>query len=198
MQAGSFENAGVIDAGSGSRVSFDAALTSVAGSTLTGDGTIAANGLILAAGLVSPGAGLDETADLTLDNNVDFADTTLFDVQIGGPFDGQDFDEFVVTMNLLLDGVLSVNLTNGFTPDAADTFEVAEALAITGAFDNVANGGTLLTDDGLGSFVVNYGSGSAFDPDLVVLSNFTEIPEPTTFALLAPAAGLLLRRRRTA
>jgi hypothetical protein len=39
-------------------------------------------------------------------------------------------------------------------------------------FANVANGQRLTTSDGLGSFIVNYGPGSAFDSGQLVLSNF--------------------------
>jgi hypothetical protein len=41
-----------------------------------------------------------------------------------------------------------------------------------GSFSNVASGQRLATIDGLGSFLVHYGTGSPFDPSQVVLSSF--------------------------
>lgn len=56
-----------------------------------------------------------------------------------------------------------------------------------------------MTTDGLATFTVNYGAGSLFAVNSVVLSNFTPIPEPSTYALLALGAAAVLwqvRRRR--
>jgi hypothetical protein len=52
------------------------------------------------------------------------------------------------------------------------------------------------------SFVVNYGSGSVFDPNSVVYSDFlfTPVPEPSTWALFITGLGLVgwqSRRRHT-
>jgi hypothetical protein len=46
------------------------------------------------------------------------------------------------------------------------------------------------TADGLGTFKVNYGSGSAFAAKQVVLSNFVAVPEPSTWALLITGLGV--------
>ena len=67
--------------------------------------------------------------------------------------------------------------------------------ALLGAFDNVANGGRLNTADGFGSFQVNYGSGSLFGAQSVVVTAF--VPEPSA-ALLLTASLAVLGLRRTA
>lgn len=41
--------------------------------------------------------------------------------------------------------------------------------------------------DGVGSFQVNYGTGSAFAANSLVLSNFVAVPEPSTWALMVGA-----------
>ena len=65
---------------------------------------------------------------------------------------------------------------NGFLPNAGDMFSILSATGgITGTFDTVANGQRLTTSDGLGSFVVNYGAGSTFNPNQVILSAFQPI-----------------------
>jgi hypothetical protein len=46
------------------------------------------------------------------------------------------------------------------------------ATSLSGQFDNAVNGQRLTTVDGLGSFIVNYGAGSAFNPDQIVLSDY--------------------------
>jgi hypothetical protein len=89
------------------------------------------------------------------------------------------YDAIDSTKSVTIGGELQVTLStqtaNGlrFTPGPADTYLLLKAQApITGAFANVANGQRLNTRDGGGSFVVNYGATSAFDPAGVVLSAF--------------------------
>lgn len=65
------------------------------------------------------------------------------------------------------------------------TFTVIRASSLTGRFANVANGGRLDTADGLGSFQVNYGPESAFEPDAVVLSAFAPNQEAPVITLAA-------------
>ena len=69
--------------------------------------------------------------------------------------------------NLVLE---NLNLSN--LPDASTTYTILNATSLSGSFMNVANGARINTLDGSGSFVVNYGAGSAFNPNRVVLSNF--------------------------
>jgi hypothetical protein len=58
-------------------------------------------------------------------------------------------------------------------------------------FDNVANGARLTTADGLASFQVNYGAGSPYGANNLVLSDPHAVPEPATLMLLAGAAAVL-------
>ena len=67
---------------------------------------------------------------------------------------------------------MSLGLINGANPLPSQTFIILDANTLVGAFDNIDNGLRLTTSDGLGSFLVNYGIGSAFDPTQIVLSNF--------------------------
>jgi hypothetical protein len=72
-----------------------------------------------------------------------------------------------------LGGDLELVLLNGFVPNPSDTILIFSAgFSIFNSFANVANGQRLTTTDGLGSFIVNYGAGSAFDPRQIVLSSF--------------------------
>jgi hypothetical protein len=64
----------------------------------------------------------------------------------------------------------------------------------------VANGARLFTTDHLSSFQVNYGPGSGLGINSVVLSNFSAVPEPSTWALMivggVVAVGTAWQRRR--
>jgi PEP-CTERM motif len=67
-----------------------------------------------------------------------------------------------------------------------------------GAFANVANGARLNVTNLPGSFPVNYGAGSPFGAQNVVLSAFA-IPEPSSALSLVVGLGALgIRRRRSA
>ena len=134
---------------------------------------------------------------LTTSNTFQPSGTLAF--TLSGPTAGADFGILNVTNTLLFDGLLAVTFADGYEASvtAVDTFTLANAGALSGSFINVVNGGTLLTSDGLGLFTVNYGIGSAFAANSLVLSNFTPVPEPSTVALLAlGSAAILLYRRR--
>lgn len=93
-------------------------------------------------------------------------------------------------------------MINGVTTFlSSDTFTVVSSDALTGVFGNVLNGARLVTTDGLGSFAVNYGSGSIFNPDDIVLSDLqveaNPAPEPVTWFLFAIGiVGLLWSGQR--
>jgi T5SS/PEP-CTERM-associated repeat protein len=99
-------------------------------------------------------------------------------VEIGGTAASTQYDRVTVHGNAVLGGNLQLSMLDSFVPSSADRFFIFEAnnflgpTSVTGAFANVANGQRLTTSDGLGSFLIHYGAGSAFDPDQVVLSNF--------------------------
>jgi hypothetical protein len=122
-------------------------------------------------GVLAPGHSVGST---TINGNYhQTSDEAVLEIEIGGPLAGSQFDFVNVTGGAQLDGELHLTLTGGFTPTSANTFTILHAaLGFIFSFDNVANGQRLTTTDGLGSFLVNYGIGSPFDDNQVVLSNF--------------------------
>ncbi len=205
-----FTNAGTITVTAGT-LAFDAGLANTNGSlvlanastltsttainlgtgNLTGNGTVAAP-TVTAGGLVSPGPSsglLTITGNLTLLGTA----TTLF--EIGGTTAGTQYDRINVSGTAALAGTLTLTFINGFAATVlpSDTFTLVSAAALTGTFANVTtNGLRLTTTDGLGSFQVNF-TGTA-----LTLSNFTPVPEPSTWALLLLGLGalMILARRR--
>lgn len=127
------------------------------------------------------------------------ANATLeFDLNSASPVSAM-----TIASTAAVNGVLKIDLLDApleIPLSPSDSFTLLTAgSAITGSFSNVANGQRLDTIDGDGSFVVNYGAGSAFGANQLVLSNFgpASAPEPAGFALIgAVAGGILLRRRR--
>lgn len=116
----------------------------------------------------------------------DLGGTTSAAAFVGG---AGTFDNITVSGATALNDVLSVNLLAGFTPANSDTFTIlASTGPLTGAFSNVAFGGTLAVAGG--SFTVSQQGNS------VVLSNFTAVPEPATLSAMGLLGILALKRRR--
>ena len=93
-------------------------------------------------------------------------------LDIGGTNPGGNFDLVSIANDALVDGLLQLTLINGFIPSSSDEFTVLSADSLLGLFNNVTSGQRLETTDGLGSFVVNYGVGSAFDESRIVLNDY--------------------------
>jgi hypothetical protein len=191
---------GALNLANGATVQF-AGPTDLGTMAVTGSGTIFTPSLT-AGGVISPGNGagtLGVTGNLTLLNTA----TLLF--ELGGTTPGTAYDFLNVGGNVAVAGTLAVRFINGFESAIAPggTFTLLTAGGpggLTGAFANAANGQRLVTADGFSSFLVNYGAGSTYAANSLVLSNFVAVPEPSTWALMA-AGGLLvtwqtLRRRR--
>jgi T5SS/PEP-CTERM-associated repeat protein len=104
------------------------------------------------------------------------------EIEIGGAA-AFDTDIVNVTGQAALNGQLQLALINGFEPSAAQVFSVMQAGGLSGAFNNVANGQRLVINGGAGSFIVNYGPGSAF-PNQVRLTDFQ--PTPTGLVAYEP------------
>ena len=99
------------------------------------------------------------------------ADANLL-MEIGGLSAGGSHDVVNIIGDAIIDGDLELSLIDDFRPEPSDTFTLLGAHDLIGVFDNINTGQRLETTDGSGSFVVNYGLGSAFDQDQIVLSDF--------------------------
>ncbi len=126
---------------------------------LGGNGTITAN--VTNLGRIAPGASpgrLDIVGGLVLNSSSELR------LEVGGSAPGSQFDLVTVSAGTALGGTLSVGLTNNFqtTMTNGTSFTVlTSGTPLTGAFANVASGGTLTTIDGHARFTVLYAGSTA-------------------------------------
>lgn len=99
-----------------------------------------------------------------------------FFVELAGLMQGSEYDLLTVSETARLGGRLDVALIEDFLPDVDDVFTVLEAGEIVSSFDNAMSGERIPTAEGLGSFLVHYGSGSPFNENHVVLTDFEFSP----------------------
>ncbi len=147
--------------------------------TLCGNGTI--NGLVVTEGTVAPG---NSPGELTLTSGL--TSTGTIEIELAGLLAGDEFDILSITGgDAELDGVLSVELLDEFSPSFGTTFDV---LTVTGGGSLIDNGLLLGGPDAtLFSMDVNADSG---------VVTLTSIPEPTSVLLLALAGLAMMRRTR--
>ena len=137
---------------------------------LTGTSAFRAGNTLNNSGMIAPGVSLG-----TLEISSNFAQTPggFLTIDIAGTQLGDGLadshDQLNVTGNAALDGLLRVDVADGYTPDPADQFVVLTAGSVTGTFSNGAFG--VVTLPGRTKFDVTY-TGTE-----VILSNFG----PTNF-----------------
>jgi T5SS/PEP-CTERM-associated repeat protein len=123
------------------------------------------------AGILAPG---DSAGDTTILGNYTQQSGGTLEIEIGGVGMGSQYDFVNVNGNALLDGQLDLKLINHFMPGPSQTYTIFNAGSLQGFFDNAGNGQRVTTLDGRGSFLINYGLASPFNPNQIVLSAFRE------------------------
>jgi hypothetical protein len=163
-----------------------------------GTGTI--TGSVINNATISPGT---SAGTLTINGNLSLLSNSKIVMEIGGVIQGAQYDYLPIGGTVGLDGTLELRMLNSFQLqlDPSQTFTLLTSNSLlSGAFDNVANGARLVSADGTASFQVNYGAGSPFGADNLVLSDpIRIIPEPASLMLFAGGAailGLVRFRRR--
>jgi hypothetical protein len=161
-----------------------------------GSGRVEAN--VVAGGTLAPGS---SAGQLTVQGGLTLADTSEVEIELGGRQAGTQHDLISVTGATVLDGELLLTFLADFDDSVTggDVFTILTSTGgLSGVFSNVESGGRLMTADGLGSFAVHFGAGSAFNPNALTLSDYRAgpIPEPGSLAVVICGATLLLGRRR--
>jgi T5SS/PEP-CTERM-associated repeat protein len=167
-----FLGAGELTIGNGGSVQAQDLLVDSNG-RLSGGGTITGN--LRNGGTVIAGAA-GSIGSLQVSGTYEQLTGGFLDIEIGGS--STDHTDLLAVGVAMLDGILRLRLLPGTVP--AVNVALA-ATSLSGQFDNVVNGQRLTTVDGFGSFIVNYGPGSAFNPNQVVLSNFLETAPSVLF-----------------
>ena len=153
-------------------------LVDIQGGSLSGSGTILAD--VTNAGFLSPG---NSPGILTINGALTLQPTSVISFELGGTLQGDLYDSINVLGDLNLNGDIDVLFIDGFqsTISGSDNFILMSATTLAGAFGAVPNGTRFAIDGGY-SFILNYGVGSPFSANQVVLTGFI-IPEPSTYAL---------------
>lgn len=115
--------------------------------TVTVEGTMLQNGILKGIATLIVSNGLDNTGTLAPGNSAGlFAVTGNFTnnasgklaIELGGiAIPGVDYDQLTVTGTATIGGTLNITTTNGFVPQAAQTFTIITANAVTGTFTTV-------------------------------------------------------------
>jgi len=155
------------------------------GARVTGDGAISGPVTMQNGASISPQASTGFAIGSLTIGSLSMNTSSVFEVQFNQalpPTSRRDL--LTVTNNASIIGNLVLeNLNSTVMPPASTTYTVLTAGSLTGAFANAANGTRLDTIDGSGSFVVNYGAGSPFNSNHVVLSDFLTDGQPGDFDL---------------
>lgn len=175
--AGNVANAGNIQISSGS----DAIFTG----TFSGPGSVTGAGTALFDGTLAPGDPVTEH----FAGNVIFKSGNNLIMQIGGTTAGSGYDQLIVNGQVTLGGTLTVQLIDGFTPTAGESFQLIDPPSLTGTF------GTLDF-----ASLANGLQWNTSQLDASGILSVTATPEPASLAVLALGGGLalLLRRRSLA
>lgn len=161
---------------------------------MSGAGTMSSN--VVAPGVISPG---NSPGILTNQGNLTMEHSTMLNMEMAGNSNANQvlYDVVNSSGQLTISGTLVLNLIDGYVPAPIDKLAIITSTTpLDGLFDNVLPDQRLMTADGTGSFLVNYGASSPFGADEVVLNNFQAVPEPTGFALLLMGAAAVLSRPR--
>ena len=145
--------------------------------SLTGNGSIFGN--VTSFGTIAPGpsAGL-----ITFSGDLDLKDSSTLNMELGGTNSGA-YDQVFVGGILRIGGLLNLTLTNGYTGNSGDIFDLFSFASETGSFSQTN--------------LPSLGAGLQWDTSqLYTLGEIQIIPEPGAVPLLALGLAGLARRRR--
>lgn len=130
----SFQNRGVLEAGSGT-LAFTAALVNDTTGVIRGSATLDLSAAtFFNYGTFAPGT---SPGILTVSGNYAQSDTAALNIELGGTTAGSEYDRLAVSGSANLGGHLNVNFINGFLPQLGDQFDVMLFGSRSGDFDSL-------------------------------------------------------------
>jgi hypothetical protein len=149
--SGAFTNNGNLTVGATSLLTSGGDYTQSSGITSLLNGTLTTSGIVNIQGGVLFGSGIingnvnnagqidvgNQIGVLTIAGNYTQTAVGILNIDVSGTTPGTDFDQLVISGRATLDGTLNVNLVNGFTPSAGESFKIVEYGSITGTFATV-------------------------------------------------------------
>lgn len=126
--------------------------------------------------------------------NLMFDATTSLKIELAGLTPGTAFDQLLIGGNATLgNAALIVDLINGYAPTIGNTFEILDVSGTRfGRFAGLGEGAIFRADGQ--DFSITYTGGDGNDVFLTSI-NPAPVPEPSPFALLLVAGGLVVVRR---
>ncbi|MEX2169583.1 MAG: PEP-CTERM sorting domain-containing protein [Pirellulales bacterium] len=112
--------------------------TAVFAGAFTGSGGSSGGGDIFFLGDLRPG---NSPAIVNFGNNIGFGPTTTLEIELGGTTPGSGYDQVHVASSMTLGGTLDVNLidlgTGTFAPQAGNSFDILDWVALSGIFEAI-------------------------------------------------------------
>jgi hypothetical protein len=146
-------------------------------------------GNVIVGGVIMPGA---SPASSIARQDFTVVATGTVEMELNGPVKGDDYDTLQILGNVSLDGTLLIIIDKAYQPRVGDTFELFRwdnYDASSGEFDSIQFSNAIY--DGVFDYQVAGNGGET----LGVLT-LTEVPEPSTAALLLGLGAAWLQRRR--
>ncbi len=165
--------------------SFSVYFGSYSGNGDTGTGTV------IMEGDLKPGFSPGITA---FGGDLMFGENASLDIELAGLIAGSEYDQVTVANDLILNGLLDVELLDNFSLGLGQQFDILTVDGeLTGEFSGLSEGSLVGNFGGIDLFIT-YAAGSGNDVAL-----FTPVPEPSTFisGLIGAlgVVGLIVRRR---
>ncbi|HEV3279771.1 MAG TPA: PEP-CTERM sorting domain-containing protein [Terriglobia bacterium] len=168
----------------------DGTLTAAGGITFNG-GSVFGSGGTLSAGTVTDNATFNigdkvmTAGTESISGNYSQTSAGALAIDIGGTTEGTLFDQLTISGSASLNGVLNLDLINGFVPTLTETFDILNASSVTGTFATV-NGTGINSNEHFG--VVYNANNVTLDvlsgPGSASSGNNPSTPEPGSLLLL--------------
>src|SRR5262249_23736356 len=102
---------------------------------VNGSGSFTGTGTAVFLAAVSPG---NSPAAVSFGGDSRLTVTSSFNIEMGGPAPGNQYDQIIVAGHLSLGGALQISLIDSFTPTSGESFNVLDWGSLDGIFNTLA------------------------------------------------------------